>query len=81
LIFIGGRQMWAPCGSEYGKTQNERSTQHIHGAFISLAERPRSLAEPAARNVMSRQTVMTARSSATLCSTTSQIVVFLRAFG
>src|SRR5262245_61521640 len=34
----------------------------------SAAERLRSLAGPAARNVMSRKTIMPARSSATLCS-------------
>jgi hypothetical protein len=33
--------------------------------FLTLAERLRSLAGPAARNVMSRKTVMPARSSAT----------------
>src|SRR5437016_10058133 len=36
--------------------------------FPPYAERLRSLAGPAARNVMSRKTVMPARSSATLCS-------------
>jgi hypothetical protein len=39
----------------------------VDASRFPMAERLRSLAGPAARNVMSQKTVMPARSSATLC--------------